>query len=295
MRFSARASANRRARRKSHPSHFLTSLSELKQDDYRRPSWITASAFIAASNFSKSRASKASFFTWNMPAAIGCICRWTASTWCRNTSAATAQRRRSTVWAARLGKKSRPKRANRFSPWPKSWSNFTPCAKRARAPALRRRTICTRNSKRASNTRKLPTNSARSTKRWRACKAKNRWTGWFAATSVTARPKSPCARRFSPSKAASRSRVLAPTTILAQQHLQTFRHRFRNHPVRVEMVSRFLTGKEIAAGLARTRQGQRSISSSARIDYCKKTSSSKISVWSSSTKSTASAWSTRSG
>jgi len=28
--------------------------------------------------------------------------------------------------------------------------------------------------------------------------------------------------------------VLAPTTILAQQHLQTFRHRLRNHPVRVE-------------------------------------------------------------
>jgi len=40
--------------------------------------------------------------------------------------------------------------------------------------------------------------------------------------------------------------VLAPTTILAQQHLQTFRHRFRNHPVRIEMVSRFLTNKEIA-------------------------------------------------
>jgi transcription-repair coupling factor (superfamily II helicase) len=38
--------------------------------------------------------------------------------------------------------------------------------------------------------------------------------------------------------------VLAPTTILAQQHLQTFRHRFRNHPVRIEMVSRFLTNKE---------------------------------------------------
>ncbi|HTN69501.1 MAG TPA: transcription-repair coupling factor [Methylomirabilota bacterium] len=39
--------------------------------------------------------------------------------------------------------------------------------------------------------------------------------------------------------------VLAPTTILAEQHLQTFRQRFRNHPVRIEMVSRFLTNKEI--------------------------------------------------
>ncbi|HVO95631.1 MAG TPA: transcription-repair coupling factor, partial [Terriglobales bacterium] len=49
--------------------------------------------------------------------------------------------------------------------------------------------------------------------------------------------------------------VLAPTTILAQQHLQTFRHRFRNHPVRVEMVSRFLTSKEIAQVLQDTAKG----------------------------------------
>jgi transcription-repair coupling factor (superfamily II helicase) len=50
--------------------------------------------------------------------------------------------------------------------------------------------------------------------------------------------------------------VLAPTTILAQQHLQTFRHRFRNHPVRIEMVSRFLTNKEIAEILQDTTTGK---------------------------------------
>jgi len=49
--------------------------------------------------------------------------------------------------------------------------------------------------------------------------------------------------------------LLAPTTILAQQHLQTFRHRFRNHPVRVEMVSRFLTSKEVAQVLQETAKG----------------------------------------
>jgi len=38
--------------------------------------------------------------------------------------------------------------------------------------------------------------------------------------------------------------VLTPTTVLAQQHLQTFRHRFRGYPVRIEMLSRFLTSKE---------------------------------------------------
>ncbi|HEY3305326.1 MAG TPA: transcription-repair coupling factor, partial [Candidatus Binatia bacterium] len=35
--------------------------------------------------------------------------------------------------------------------------------------------------------------------------------------------------------------VLAPTTILVQQHLQTFRRRFRNYPIRIETLSRFQT------------------------------------------------------
>jgi transcription-repair coupling factor (superfamily II helicase) len=37
--------------------------------------------------------------------------------------------------------------------------------------------------------------------------------------------------------------VLAPTTILVQQHLQTFQRRFRNYPIRVETLSRFQTSK----------------------------------------------------
>jgi transcription-repair coupling factor (superfamily II helicase) len=38
--------------------------------------------------------------------------------------------------------------------------------------------------------------------------------------------------------------VLAPTTVLAFQHLETFRRRFAAFPVRVEMLSRFRTDKE---------------------------------------------------
>jgi transcription-repair coupling factor (superfamily II helicase) len=38
--------------------------------------------------------------------------------------------------------------------------------------------------------------------------------------------------------------VLVPTTLLASQHGQTFRERFANYPVRVEVLSRFLTAKE---------------------------------------------------
>ncbi len=47
--------------------------------------------------------------------------------------------------------------------------------------------------------------------------------------------------------------VLVPTTLLASQHGQTFRERFANYPVRVEVLSRFLTPKEqlaVVAGVA---------------------------------------------
>jgi transcription-repair coupling factor (superfamily II helicase) len=47
--------------------------------------------------------------------------------------------------------------------------------------------------------------------------------------------------------------VLCPTTLLAQQHFANFAERFGPYPVRVEMLSRFLTAKEskaVVAGLA---------------------------------------------
>ena len=51
--------------------------------------------------------------------------------------------------------------------------------------------------------------------------------------------------------------VLVPTTILAQQHLGTFRERLRDFPVEVEMVSRLRKPAEVArdrqALLARAR------------------------------------------
>lgn len=47
--------------------------------------------------------------------------------------------------------------------------------------------------------------------------------------------------------------ILCPTTLLAQQHFQTFSDRYAPYPVRVEMLSRFLTGKQqrkVVAGIA---------------------------------------------
>ncbi|HEX2164575.1 MAG TPA: transcription-repair coupling factor [Thermoanaerobaculia bacterium] len=50
--------------------------------------------------------------------------------------------------------------------------------------------------------------------------------------------------------------LLAPTTVLADQHLETFRRRFEGFPVTVEMVSRFRQPKEIEDALARLAAGK---------------------------------------
>ncbi|HYX83847.1 MAG TPA: transcription-repair coupling factor [Gaiellales bacterium] len=60
-------------------------------------------------------------------------------------------------------------------------------------------------------------------------------------------------------KAASSGRqvlMLVPTTILAQQHAATFRDRYRDFPVRVEMVSRFRSPAEVKRVLEEYRQGK---------------------------------------
>ncbi len=50
--------------------------------------------------------------------------------------------------------------------------------------------------------------------------------------------------------------ILAPTTILAQQHYNTVIKRFKGFPVRVEVLSRFRTAKEVKDVLARLKAGE---------------------------------------
>jgi len=50
--------------------------------------------------------------------------------------------------------------------------------------------------------------------------------------------------------------LLAPTTLLAQQHHQNFRDRYADWPVRVEVISRFKSKAEVSEALARLESGQ---------------------------------------
>jgi transcription-repair coupling factor (superfamily II helicase) len=50
--------------------------------------------------------------------------------------------------------------------------------------------------------------------------------------------------------------LLAPTTVLAFQHFETFKRRFASFPVKVELISRFRSNKEIKEVLAETAAGK---------------------------------------
>jgi transcription-repair coupling factor (superfamily II helicase) len=61
---------------------------------------------------------------------------------------------------------------------------------------------------------------------------------------------------FVATQAGKQVAVLAPTTLLVQQHLANFRDRFADWPVRIEALSRFGTSKETQATLAGLEQGK---------------------------------------
>ncbi|MDH3247336.1 MAG: transcription-repair coupling factor [Acidimicrobiia bacterium] len=61
---------------------------------------------------------------------------------------------------------------------------------------------------------------------------------------------------FKAATAGKQVAVLCPTTLLAQQHFQTFSERFAPYPIEVAMLSRFLTAKEAKDVVARLATGE---------------------------------------
>ena len=66
--------------------------------------------------------------------------------------------------------------------------------------------------------------------------------------------KSPCAQHLRPSVAVSKCVCWFPT-LLAQQHFESFRDRFADWPVTVEVLSRFKTAKETKAVIDQANKG----------------------------------------
>ena len=74
--------------------------------------------------------------------------------------------------------------------------------------------------------------------------ARSRWTAWCAATSASARPRSPSAPRSRPSRTASRWRCSSPPRCWPPSTATPSPTASPAIPIRVEVLSRFLTAKE---------------------------------------------------
>jgi len=61
---------------------------------------------------------------------------------------------------------------------------------------------------------------------------------------------------FLATQASKQVAVLVPTTLLAQQHYENFKDRFADWPVRIEVLSRFRTGKELDKSIADLENGK---------------------------------------
>jgi len=64
---------------------------------------------------------------------------------------------------------------------------------------------------------------------------------------------------FAAAMAGRQVAVLVPTTLLAEQHYRTFRDRFADWPVKIELLSRFRSTKEVNAALASLAEGRTDI------------------------------------
>ncbi len=87
--------------------------------------------------------------------------------------------------------------------------------------------------------------------------------------------------------------LIAPTTLLARQHFNTFKERFQGFPIEIGRLSRLVPVGRGQGDHARGSRPARSISSSAPTRSSPRASSSARSAWSSSTRSSASASPTR--
>ena len=72
-----------------------------------------------------------------------------------------------------------------------------------------------------------------------------RWIGLSAATSAMARRRSPYVRPSRRCQDGKQVAVLVPTTLLVQQHQQTFTERYAGFPVNVRSLSRFQSDAEV--------------------------------------------------
>jgi transcription-repair coupling factor (superfamily II helicase) len=144
------------------------------------------------------------------------------------------------------------------------------------------------NSRTASSTRKRPINGAPSSPPKADMEAAKPMDRLICGDVGYGKTEVAIRAAFKAALAGKQVAVLVPTTVLAQQHFNTFRERMADYPMRIELLSRFRSRREQARVIGNWRPA-RSILSSARIALVASDIHFKDLGWWSSTRSSASA------
>ena len=107
-----------------------------------------------------------------------------------------------------------------------------------------------------------------------------RWTAWSAVTSDTGKQKLPCGPLSKRLWMANRVAVLVPTTILAQQHMNTFSERLNTFPVKVGCPQPFLFSTRAGGSHQQAQGGECRYLYRGRTGYCRRMCNSKTWAWS---------------
>ena len=175
-------------------------------------------------------------------------------------SARARRGRRSTRWAARAGPRPRPTPNGPCAMSPATCSPSRPRANRSRATPSRRTRRGSASSRAPSSSRRRPTRCAPSSRPRPTWSAPSRWTGLICGDVGFGKTEVGIRAAFKAVMDGKQVAVLVPTTVLAQQHFNTFRERMADYPIRVELLSRFRTRRaqeRVVRDLAAGRRGHR--------------------------------------
>ena len=217
----------------------MTSLAELKPGDYMVHLDFGVGVYRGLNHYSPGGRGTSS--CWNTPAGTSSTSRWTGSTWCSAMSA----RRVSSRGLDRLG----------GAAWDKAKAKAREAVQEMAEELLKiyaAREVnegfhfsppddLYREFEAAFAFEETPDQVSPSRMCCATWRAPARWTGWSAATSATARPRSPCAPPSRRSWTASRWRCWSRPPCLPSSTWRPSHARFEDYPVRVEMLSRFRT------------------------------------------------------
>ena len=169
-----------------------------------------------------------------------------------------ARGRPSASWAAPTGSAPSDGCAGRWPSWRRTCSRSTPPASRRPASASRPTPSGSASWRRRSRTARRRTSCAPSRRSRATCSAAGRWTGWCAATSATARPRSRCAPPSRRCRTASRWRCWCPPRCWRSSTWAPSSAGWRRSRSRSAMLSRFVPKRRAGEDRGGRRGRQRS-------------------------------------